>query len=145
MLAIASASTSYTLHSVSSYATPLHPRSALVRAHAVASAATATVRLDALLRSGDVESAITLLANDEPLDMTPARTASMIDAACRGPPSAADGSIGFAKLLQTIGEEPEAVLARQRAEEEMGGGDGGGGAGGGVSCLSAVLHRYSNP
>ena len=144
MLAIASASTSYTLNSVSSYhaataarpqlnmaqpmswagVAPFTPRSALARAHVVASASTAdaTARLDALLRSGDVEAAITLLANDEPLEMTPARTASMIDAACRGPPPAPGSSTGFARMLETFGEEPEAVQARQRAtqaEEEV--------------------------
>ena len=96
----------------------LLPRSALVVASAAATGATA--RLDALLRSGDVESAVALLSNDEPLDMTPARTASVIDAACRGPP-APEGSTGLARLLETIGEEPEALLARQaesQAEEE---------------------------
>ena len=144
MLAIASASTSYTLNSVSSYhaattarpqlnmaqptswtgVAPFTPLPALSRAHVVASASTAdaTARLDALLRSGDVEAAITLLAKDEPLDMTPARTASMIDAACRGPPPAPGSSTGFARMLETFGEEPEAVQARQRAtqaEEEV--------------------------
>ena len=96
----------------------LLPRSALVVASVAATGATA--RLDALLRSGDVESAVALLSNDEPLDMTPARTASVIDAACRGPP-APEGSTGLARLLETIGEEPEALLARQaqsQAEEE---------------------------
>ena len=120
MLAFASYSAS-SYHAQSSAGTaklrlssPLLPRSALVVASAAATGATA--RLDALLRSGDVESAVTLLSNDDPLDMTPARIASVIDAACRGPP-APEGSTGLARLLETIGEEPEAVLARQAEEE----------------------------
>jgi len=106
---------------VVAYAPALRPRPIAVRGRScVVASSAATARLDSLLSSGDLSSALALLSSDEPLDLTPARTAMVVDAACKGQEPAVEmrldpASGGLAGLLERIGEEPEELAERKRA------------------------------
>ena len=98
-------------------------------------------RLTDALGLGDVVAPAMLAGWARRFDLRPAAARG---AAAGGRGGPAPSPTGVAQLLQRIGEEPEAAVARQQAGEEgQQMGAGGGGGGGGASYLSAVLHRYS--